>query len=530
MIGNKDWLFDFDSSFRDSVKLGNDAKMSVMGKGNVKLFINGKIHVISNVYYLPGLNTNLLSVGQLQQKNVTLVFRNDTCKAYHEDNGLIFSTQMTTNRMYIIIAPVIIPMCLKVSKQDKTQLWHNRYGHLSLNGLKLLAKRNMVQGLPDLSAMENKCTDCISGKQQRDAIPKQAKWRASEKLQLIHSDICGPINPISNGGKRYFITFTDDYCRKTWVYFMKEKSEAFATFKTYKALVENESGCMIKCLRTDRGGEYTSNEFSDFCNIHGIKRQLTTAYTPQQNGVSERKNRTLLNIVRSMLTCKNVPKKFWPEALKWATYVLNRSPTVSVKNITPEESWSGIKPSVHHFRVFGCLAYAHIPDNHRKKLDSKSIKCVHLGLSEESKAYKLYDPIEKKIIISRDVVFDELHGWDWDNKNEKRTHSTNIDDVSDDELTGNTQQDDNDGQDENESTDAEEHSEDSNDDNDDQLPPRARRIPGHLKDFVLNDEAEEDQELHNYAVYSNCEDPNSYDEAAKSEVWRSAMNSEIDSI
>jgi hypothetical protein len=179
MIGNKDWLFDFDSSFRDSVKLGNDAKMSVMGKGNVKLFINGKIHVISNVYYLPGLNTNLLSVGQLQQKNVTLVFKNDFCKAYHDDKGLIFSTQITANRMYIIIAPVIIPMCLKMNKQDKTQLWHNRYGHLSLNGLKLLAKKNMVQGLPDLSAMENKCTDCIIGKQQRDAIPKQAKWRAS---------------------------------------------------------------------------------------------------------------------------------------------------------------------------------------------------------------------------------------------------------------------------------------------------------------------------------------------------------------
>jgi hypothetical protein len=220
---------------------------------------------------------------------------------------------------------------------------------------------------------------------------------------------------------------------------MKEKSEAFEIFKIFKALVENDSGCMIQCLRTDRGGEYTSNEFNEFCKTQGIKRQLTAAYTPQQNGVSERKNRTLLNIIRSMMTCKNVPKKFWPEALKWATYVLNRSPTVSVKNVTPEEAWSGIKPYVHHFRVFGCLAYAHVPDNHRKKLDSKSIKCVHLGLSEESKAYKLYDPIEKKIIISRDVVFDESNGWDWDNKDKRKTVSTNIENVSDDELSGHTQ-------------------------------------------------------------------------------------------
>jgi hypothetical protein len=174
---------------------------------------------------------------------------------------------------------------------------------------------------------------------------------------------------------------------------------------------------------------------------------------------------------------------------------------VSVKNVTPEEAWSGIKPSVHHFRVFGCLAYAHVPDNQRKKLDNKSIKCVHLGLSEESKAYKLYDPIEKKIIISRDVVFDEAHGWDWDDKDKKKTVSTNIEDVSDDEVTGNTQQGDNDGQEGNDSTDAEDQIESSNEDNDDeQLPPRARRIPGHLRDFVLCSEAEEDQELHHFLI------------------------------
>jgi hypothetical protein len=112
---------------------------------------------------------------------------------------------------------------------------------------------------------------------------------------------------------------------------------------------------------------------------------------------------------------------------------------VSVKNVTPEEAWSGIKPFVHHFRVFGCLAYAHVPDNHRKKLDNMSIKCDYLGLSEESKAYKLYDPIEKKIIIIRDAVFDESNGWDWYNKDRRKTVSTNIEDVSDDELTGHTQ-------------------------------------------------------------------------------------------
>ena len=181
-------------------------------------------------------------------------------------------------------------------------------------------------------------------------------------------------------------------------------------FKKFKAFVEGESGCRIQCLRTDRGGEFTSNEFNNFCSNQGIKRQLTTAYTPQQNGVSERKNRTLMNIVRCLLNGRSVPKMFWPEAVKWASYVMNKSPTLSVKNITPEEAWSDIKPTVKHFRVFGCLAFVHVPDVNRKKLDSRSTKCVLLGVSEESKAYKLYDAVSKRIIISRDVVFEESKG------------------------------------------------------------------------------------------------------------------------
>jgi transposase InsO family protein len=222
--------------------------------------------------------------------------------------------------------------------------------------------------------------------------------------------VCGPINPKSNGGNRYFITFTDDYSRKTWVYFLQEKSCVFEIFKKFKSLVENESGCLIQCLRTDRGGEFTSTAFNEFCSEHGVKRQLTAAYTPQQNGVSERKNRTLLNMVRSMIVARGVPKTFWPEAVKWAAYVMNRCPTFAVKDMTPEEAWSGSKPSVHHFRVFGCLAHVHVPDVHRKKLDGKSIKCVLLGVSEESKAYKLFEPVEKRIIVSRDVIFEESKG------------------------------------------------------------------------------------------------------------------------
>jgi transposase InsO family protein len=117
-------------------------------------------------------------------------------------------------------------------------------------------------------------------------MPKKSLWRASKKLQLVHADICGPIKPNSNSNKRYILSFIDDFTRKTWIYFLHEKSEAFAMFRNFKACVEKESGEYITSLRTDRGGEFTSNEFEEFCKVQGISRQLTAAYTPQQNGVS----------------------------------------------------------------------------------------------------------------------------------------------------------------------------------------------------------------------------------------------------
>jgi transposase InsO family protein len=156
-----------------------------------------------------------------------------------------------------------------------------------------------------------------------------------------------------------------------------------------------------------------------FCSDHEIKRQLTAAYTPQQNGVAERNNRTLMDMVRSMIAGRNVPKVFWPEAIKWATHLMNRSPTLSVKDITLEEAWSGEKPAVHYFRIFGCITFAHVPDSQRINMDNKSIKCVHLGVSDESKAYKLYDPTRKKILISKDVVFEENKSWNWNNGGNK---------------------------------------------------------------------------------------------------------------
>ncbi|KAK8938725.1 hypothetical protein KSP39_PZI011095 [Platanthera zijinensis] len=265
-----------------------------------------------------------------------------------------------------------------------------------------------------ISPPQKVCEACTKGKLKRQTFEGGKSWRARRQLELVHSDIAGPFETTSIGGSKYYITFTDDYSRKCWVYFLKEKSEALDKFREFKAMAEKESGQPLKVLRTDRGGEYTSRLFDNFCKENGISHQLTAAYSPQQNGVVERKNLTIMNMARSMVKEKGLPKMFWAEGVQCAVYLLNRCPTKSVKFKTPFEAWSGWKPSVKHLRVFGCVAHAHIPDQRRKKLDDRREKCIFVGYAPESKAYKFYNPVTGKAIVSRDVVFEEDSCWSWD--------------------------------------------------------------------------------------------------------------------
>ncbi|KAJ7980886.1 Retrovirus-related Pol polyprotein from transposon TNT 1-94 [Quillaja saponaria] len=413
MCGSKSSFSYLNEDFHSTVSFGDCSTVNVMGNGDIQIRTkNGFAETISNVLYVPNLKSNLLSAGQLQEKGYVITIQQGACEIYDPTRGAIAVVQMGSNRLFPLKIDSI-RSCLMAEVKDPSWLWHFCYGHLSFGGLKTLQQKNMVTGLSQITIPSQVCEECVVGKQHRSQFPQGKSWRAKTVLELVHSDICGPINPSSNGGKRYLITFIDDYTRKTWVYFLQEKSQAFSTFKSFKARVENETGRTIKTLRTDRGGEYCSKEFENFCEAHGIRRELTTAYTPQQNGVSERKNRTILNMVRSLLTRGRIPKTFWPEAVNWSIHILNRSPTFAVQNMTPEEAWSGRKPAVDHFKIFGYIAYAHVPNEKRKKLDDKGEKCIFLGVSEVSKAYKLLNPLTKKIVTSRDVVFDEESSWDW---------------------------------------------------------------------------------------------------------------------
>lgn len=334
----------------------------------MKLIVDGMTQVITKVYYAPELTSNLISVGQLQEKGVTFIFKEGAGKMYHPVKGLILASKMTKNRLFpIFAAQEEADRCMQVTTGK--ELWHRRFAHANHKALRTMQFNNMVEGLPKVAEKTQLCEVCEVGKQNRVEIPKKSKWHASERLQLVHTDICGPIKPMSQGGKRYVLVFIDDYTRKTWVYLLAFKGEPFECFKRFKALVEKETGFSLKCLRSDRGGEFTSQEFKDFCEKEGIKRQLIVAYTPQQNGVAERRNRTIMNMVRCLLKEKDLPKFLWAEAVVWACHVLNRTISRILDKRVPEELWTGVKPSVSHFRVFGCIGYVHGPKQLRTKLE-----------------------------------------------------------------------------------------------------------------------------------------------------------------
>ena len=213
---------------------------------------------------------------------------------------------------------------------------------------------------------------------------------------------------LSMGGASYFVTFIDDFSRKVWAYPLKRKDEVFSVFQRFVTLVETQTGKKVKCLRSDNGGEYVSKPFQDFCDLKGIKRELTAPYNPPQNGVAERMNRTIQEKVRSMLSNANLTNGFWAEALATAVHLINRSPNKVLDTKVPEKIWSGKTPSYKHLRVFGCEAYCHIPKEFRDKLAPKSKKCIFLGYGASGEmGYRLWDPEARKIVRSNDVYFNE---------------------------------------------------------------------------------------------------------------------------
>lgn len=260
-------------------------------------------------------------------------------------------------------------------------LWHQILGHMSKKGLEVLLKRDQLPGLQ--SANLEFCERCLYGKQKRVNFLKDGHNLKEKPLELVHSDVFGPVEVSSLGGAKFFVTFLDDYTRKVWIYLMANKSEVFSKFKVFKALFENQRSHKIKCLKIDNGGEFCSLEFDNFCADNGIRRVKVVPYTPQENGAVERLNRTIMEKVQCMLSNAGLEKEFWAEACNTIVYLINRSPSSRLNFRIPEEEWQGRRISYSHLKVFGCQAFAHVPKEKRSKLDPKSEPCIFIGYGED---------------------------------------------------------------------------------------------------------------------------------------------------
>jgi len=215
-----------------------------------------------------------------------------------------------------------------INNINNVSLWHQRSGHLNSNTLKKMQKENIVLGLDNEKISSVKpCNVCNTEKLTRKPFPISTT-KSDDLLELVHSDFCGPMEKESLGKSKYYVIFIDDYSRMKWVYFVHHKSEVINKFKIFKAQVENQLEKKIKTLRTDNGGEYFSKEFNKYLEVNGIIHQHTVPYTPEQNGVAERANRSIVEMARCLLKQKSLPKEFWAEAVNTAVYIKNRSSTI----------------------------------------------------------------------------------------------------------------------------------------------------------------------------------------------------------
>lgn len=295
-----------------------------------------------------------------------------------------------------------------VVHNDHTQLWHSRLGHMSNKGLHILKNAGAFGNdhIDNVSFWDA----CVFGKQHKVQFPVFTApnvTSCSRILEYLHADVWGPSCTPTQGGNKYFLSIIDDFSRKVWVFLMKNKSDVFENFKNWKTVIENQTGKKIGTLRTDNGLEFCNAQLEELCVQSGIKRHKSVPYTPQQNGVAERMNRTLLEKVRSMTTPTGLAKSFWGEAVVTAAYLVNRSPSVPLLGKIPEAVFWNKNIDLSNLKVCGCAAFVH---QRGDKLDPRAKKCVFLGYPEGVKGYRLWDRSLPgfKAIIRRDVTFNEF--------------------------------------------------------------------------------------------------------------------------
>jgi len=294
------------------------------------------------------------------------------------------------------------------------EVWHRRLGHRTLDQASIqylqprVSEFTIKRGTND-NGHSRICETCAIGRQHTEPITG-TREKAKDLLEVVNSDICGPMQVSTIAGERYFITFIDEKSGRIAVTLLKTKSEALGAFQAYKVRAEKAAGREIKCLRTDGGGEFLAQQFKSYLRLCGIAHSVSPAYTPSHNGRAERANRTLMESARCMIEEAKLDNSFWGFAVATAAHIQNRLPSRSYQDLSPLTYWTGTQPSIGHLRTFGSVTHTLVPKEQRKKLDSRSTKCILIGYDEDagSKVYRVYNPLTKRIHSSRNVIIDEL--------------------------------------------------------------------------------------------------------------------------
>ncbi|UYV78030.1 FHDC1 [Cordylochernes scorpioides] len=359
---------------------------------------------LNEVIFVPELSKNLLSVSSIVNNRGEVHFKGDKVTILKDGKKVLEGDQLENGLYAVNIEQHFSKKNdsnLTLPSENKTQEWHRKLGHIGMQNLRKL--ESLVDGmeLNKLEKQENDvCEICIMAKQTRKSFGNE-RSRATRPLEIVHTDLCGPIEPLTHDNKKYIMTFLDDYTHFCYVYLLSNKYEAKEYIKEYVNEVERFLNAKVSKLRCDNGGEYANTQVKEWCKMKGIILDFTVPYTPQLNGKAERLNRTLIEKTRALLLDSKLNKEMWGEATRVAAYLINRSPSNTVQT-TPAQMWYGRNPNLSNVKLFGSEVYVKKLGN-LKKLDSKSEKYSLIGYS--GNGYRLWDMQKRRIIIARDVVF-----------------------------------------------------------------------------------------------------------------------------
>ena len=405
-----------------AITIADGTKIEAYGIGDMEITTEIGVIRLTDVWHVPNIASSLISVTRMVDAGFTVEFGGTAC--YISNGGPKTKLGHRNGSLYQL-SQVSFPPTIESNSQNRANLglatnqspnatletWHRRLCHRTLDTttLRYLSSKGLDLNVSAAKETIPKiCGICALGRQHKEAETK-ARERATELLQVIHTDLCGPMQTPTLKEEKYFITFTDEMSGRVSICLLKSKDGALAAFEAYRARAEKTSGREIKSLRSDGGGEYVGKRFQHYLQKAGIQHIVSPPYSPAQNGLAERMNRTIMENARCLLQDSKLGMQFWGEAVLTAAHIHNRLPTPTRKDLSPIAHWTGKEPGLGHLRVFGATAWVHIPKERRHKLDAKSTRCILVGYDEDagSKVYRLYEPLQKRILRSRDVIIDE---------------------------------------------------------------------------------------------------------------------------